>query len=177
MQVMHSSIHSFITLSGEGSWAGCCRQSRHNDLFLPTMVLCVGRAEVAFQMHSKMQESIVPGSHDYGTYLNTQQNLPNNPSSSSSWGTADALRPVPGPDPPLRDSCAPNSQRHSQAGLSPALCNFQHKKLYTHSLSRRSQCICIAWRIPGMGEPGVLCIETVRVSYCMLGVIGFPLLI
>ena len=142
VSMLHSFIHSFITLSGEGSWAGCCRQSRHNDLFLPTMVLCVGRAEVAFQMHSKMQESIVPGSHDYGTYLNTQQNLPNNPSSSSSWGTADALRPVPGPDPPLRDSCAPNSQRHSQAGLSPALCNFQHKKLYTHSLSRRSQCIC-----------------------------------
>lgn len=46
-------IHLFITLSGEGSWAGRCRQSRDNDLILPTMVLCVGRAEVAFQMHSK----------------------------------------------------------------------------------------------------------------------------
>lgn len=97
-------IHLFITLSGEGSWAGRCRQSRDNDLILPTMVLCVGRAEVAFQMHSKRQESIVSGSHNCGTYLNTQQNLPNNPSSSSSWGTADALRAVPGPDPPLRDS-------------------------------------------------------------------------
>ena len=59
--------------------------------------------------------------------LNTQQTLPNNPSSNSSRGTADALRPLPGPDPPLRDSCAPNSQRNSQAGLSPTLCSFQHK--------------------------------------------------
>lgn len=82
-------IHSFITLSGEGGWAGRCRQSKDNDLILPTMVLWVGRAEVAFQMHSKRQKSIVSGSHDSGTYLNTQQNLPNNPSSSSSWGTAE----------------------------------------------------------------------------------------
>ena len=68
-QCFHAAlIHSFIhhTL-WRRELGGCCRQSRDNDLILPTMVRCVGRAEVAFQMHSKRQESIVPGPHDYGT--------------------------------------------------------------------------------------------------------------
>ena len=60
----HSFIHHTLWRKELG---GCCRQSRDNDLILPTMVHCVGRAEVAFQMHSKRQESIVPGSHDYRT--------------------------------------------------------------------------------------------------------------
>lgn len=81
-------------------------------------VHCRVRVKVAFQMHWKRQASTVPESLDCKTYLpNTHQNLPNNPSSSYSQGTADALRPVPVPHPPLRGQLCPE-QSQTQPGQS-----------------------------------------------------------
>lgn len=60
--------------------AGCCRQSRDNDLILPTMTQtaicylnpcaqCGGRVKVAFQIRWKRQASVVADSQDCRTYL------------------------------------------------------------------------------------------------------------
>lgn len=60
--------------------AGCCRQSRENNLILPTMTQtaicylnpyaqCGGRVKVAFQIRWKRQASVVADSQDCRTYL------------------------------------------------------------------------------------------------------------